>query len=379
MTDPGLLMGTAGLYHDGVYGQFLHTDGLGQANIQIKGMYAWSWVKTSSIYNDSNSLLKIGGNSQTVAGNRIEMAWGSFTATTGQNNAVVIMPTYNQTSGDAANTDLLINRTETAIGSGDHFLIDAQVGGASKFSVDNAGNVAVRTIANIVDNWRMDTITLEGDSTFSIKWSTTSSYVGTKDIGLARYNSGTASFIDITDGSTGQGRLRVGAGDATDPGLIIGANAAGFYESASNVIDAVVSGSARWYFNASEIKSRTNYGARIGLAAASSTDPRFSFTADQTTGIGRAAASELSLIAGATEIARCLKDGSSNPVLRAASVFSMLERSSDPAKPADGETIIWMSDGTGLGADGDVVIASTVGSTTNYSILFDHSAGTTWT
>ena len=65
--------------------------------------------------------------------------------------------------------------------------------------------------------------------------------------------------------------------------------------------------------------------------------------------------------------------------VQAVSIFSMLERSSDPAKPADGETIIWMSDGTGLGDDGDVVIASTVGTTTNYAILFDHSAGTTWT
>jgi hypothetical protein len=39
---------------------------------------------------------------------------------------------------------------------------------------------------------------------------------------------------------------------------------------------------------------------------------------------------------------------------------------------------IWMSDGTGLGDDGDIIISSTAGGVTNYAILFDHSAGTLW-
>jgi hypothetical protein len=56
----------------------------------------------------------------------------------------------------------------------------------------------------------------------------------------------------------------------------------------------------------------------------------------------------------------------------------LLERTSDPAKPAEGNMIVWMSDGTGLGDDGDVIIASTAGGVTNYAILFDHSAGTLW-
>ena len=56
----------------------------------------------------------------------------------------------------------------------------------------------------------------------------------------------------------------------------------------------------------------------------------------------------------------------------------LLERGADPAKPAEGNMIVWMSDGTGLGDDGDVIIASTAGGVTNYAILFDHSAGTLW-
>lgn len=50
---------------------------------------------------------------------------------------------YQQTSGTASNTDLLVNRTETAIGSGTQLLIDAQVGGVSKFNVDHTGSLKV--------------------------------------------------------------------------------------------------------------------------------------------------------------------------------------------------------------------------------------------
>jgi hypothetical protein len=53
----------------------------------------------------------------------------------------------------------------------------------------------------------------------------------------------------------------------------------------------------------------------------------------------------------------------------------LAERSADPAQPAEGNFVLWLSDGTGLGDDGDVMIASTAGGFTNYSILFDRSAG----
>jgi hypothetical protein len=53
-----------------------------------------------------------------------------------------IAATINQTS-TAGFTDLYINRTQTAAGSGTQYLINAAVGGTSKFSVSNAGAVAV--------------------------------------------------------------------------------------------------------------------------------------------------------------------------------------------------------------------------------------------
>lgn len=68
---------------------------------------------------------------------------GSMTATSGSQVFLSVGPVYNQTSGTAANTDFKINRTETAVGSGAQLLADFQVGGTSKFSVSNAGRVAV--------------------------------------------------------------------------------------------------------------------------------------------------------------------------------------------------------------------------------------------
>lgn len=72
------------------------------------------------------------------------------TATSGTVTALSLTPTYNQASGSAANTDLLINRTQTAIGSGTQNFVDMQVAGSSKFSISNAGTATLTDAANIV-------------------------------------------------------------------------------------------------------------------------------------------------------------------------------------------------------------------------------------
>lgn len=77
------------------------------------------------------------------------------TSTSGTFAAASITPTYNQASGTAANTDLLINRTQTAVGSGTQRLIDAQIGGSSKFSVDNTG--ALTSAGTIISGGNIET------------------------------------------------------------------------------------------------------------------------------------------------------------------------------------------------------------------------------
>lgn len=60
----------------------------------------------------------------------------NVTNSSGLFNNVAINTIYNQTSG-ALGTDLLLARTETAVGSGAQLFIDMQVGGSSKFSISN--------------------------------------------------------------------------------------------------------------------------------------------------------------------------------------------------------------------------------------------------
>jgi hypothetical protein len=54
-------------------------------------------------------------------------------------------------------------------------------------------------------------------------------------------------------------------------------------------------------------------------------------------------------------------------------VLSLLERSSDPPDPPEGSTVIWMSDGTGSGDDGDVMAKVSAGGTTGTATLIDKS------
>ena len=64
-------------------------------------------------------------------------------STSGSFYLLQVTGTYNQASGSAANTDLLINATRTAVGSGAQWGIEYQVGSSQKFAVDTAGGVVV--------------------------------------------------------------------------------------------------------------------------------------------------------------------------------------------------------------------------------------------
>jgi len=55
--------------------------------------------------------------------------------------------------------------------------------------------------------------------------------------------------------------------------------------------------------------------------------------------------------------------------------LAIQERSSDPDNPAEGSCIIWMSDGTESGSDGDIMVKITVGDTTKTITMVDFSAG----
>lgn len=54
--------------------------------------------------------------------------------------------------------------------------------------------------------------------------------------------------------------------------------------------------------------------------------------------------------------------------------LTLNERTSDPSNPAEGRSVLWMSDGTGSGDDGDIMIKITAGGVTKTITLVDFSA-----
>ena len=56
------------------------------------------------------------------------------------------------------------------------------------------------------------------------------------------------------------------------------------------------------------------------------------------------------------------------------SALALKEKSSNPPNPAEGNSYIWMSDGTDSGDDGDIMIKITAGGVTKTVTLVDFSA-----
>ncbi len=110
-------------------------------NATIPGsLTAGSLLGNSLSNTTTNTTLTLNANNYATASRfSVTMATGQHSQTSGTNGALTITPTYNQASGTAANTDLLVNRTETAIGSGAQLLFDFQVAGSSKGKLTNAG------------------------------------------------------------------------------------------------------------------------------------------------------------------------------------------------------------------------------------------------
>lgn len=86
--------------------------------------------------------------------------------------------------------------------------------------------------------------------------------------------------------------------DGVTPTLAFGDGDTGLYESADDTITWAFAGNGRYQWSVNELRSLTASGFLINRIAASGTVPAHSFTADTNTGIGRAAADQLSLITG---------------------------------------------------------------------------------
>jgi len=152
----------------------LYNDDANGINIGVSGPYylqisAGNWNYRCK--NDFNHIFQNEGTTILSVGRyNTALTGGDLISSSGTDNILSISPTYNQ-SGTAGGTDILINRTEMATGSGDQNLMDLQVGGTSKFKVDNAGGVTTTGDANI-SNSNTGKLTING-TTYGIKRSGT--------------------------------------------------------------------------------------------------------------------------------------------------------------------------------------------------------------
>jgi hypothetical protein len=88
----------------------------------------------------------------------------------------------------------------------------------------------------------------------------------------------------------------------------------------------------------------------------------------------QATAGETSVVQGTQDLSidRSFTVGLADDVVLPGSL-TIPELSADPADPAEGATVIWQSDGTGFGDDGDIILKITAGAVTKTHTLVDFS------
>lgn len=278
------------------------------------------------------------------------------------------MPLYNLAdiwnAGATTFTAIKMNVTDTA-SAADSKLMDLQVGGVSQFKVNKGGRITAQTL----------TIGLGGQT--AVATNTALGFEALNSASLTGVSNTGVGYKALFGTSSGKGNSAVGVNALID-------NTTGEFNTAVGV-------------NAAYANTTGNSNCAIGREALFSNTTGLANVAIGVAAI-RTATSGSNNIAIGFQAGDAITTGSTNIVIgHDMDVDSatgsnqinigdryfhdrirLLERSSDPTKPTEGNCIVWMSDGTGLGDDGDIIIASTAGGVTNYAILFDHSAGTLW-
>jgi hypothetical protein len=126
----------------------------------------------------------------------------TLSGTSGNESGARINPTINQSS-TAGYTALLVNATETATGSGSKKLLDLQVGGVSKFSVDSNGAV----ISGTATQGTTANYTSAGGNQITAGYDSSNRLnVNVDSLGFTTFNStGTAGGFNFSGGNVGIG------------------------------------------------------------------------------------------------------------------------------------------------------------------------------
>jgi hypothetical protein len=124
----------------------------------------------------------------------------------------------------------------------------------------------------------------------------------------------------------------------------------------------------------------STFGGALAHEVSSKTNPTIlPAVGDPDTGIATDLADELYLITGGTSrisiVSGDVGIGTPTPAyeLDVNGAIGMLEKNSDPSDPAEGSSVMWMSDGTGEGDNGDLLVKITAGGVTKTITLVDFS------
>lgn len=121
---------------------------------------------------------------------------------------------------------------------------------------------------------------------------------------VKRDGSGGAQFSELGIGVAHVAGTRVtlaSENDAVTPTLAFGDGDTGFYEFSDDAMRIAIAGGARWQLDVSKFHGVLASSGMIRNIAATATVPSVSLFLDDDTGLGRAAADQLSLIAGGVE------------------------------------------------------------------------------
>ncbi len=188
-------------------------------------------ARTTTITAQNTSLI-VGSNvvvsrpGGTGVGNLFNVTSTGLTSTSSNQSGISITPVINQ-SGTASYTGLHINPTETATGSGAKNLIDAQVGGVSKFTVSNTGAVTVAAVGTSAGSL----VSIDGTQTLTNKTLTTPAINNAATLSVGSLSGGTTnptkivfenSYATNTPGSLASQKIQLysGYGFAISPSML---------------------------------------------------------------------------------------------------------------------------------------------------------------
>ena len=120
---------------------------------------------------------------------------------------------------------------------------------------------------------------------------------------------GGVQVANLTEASAVVQMILPAQNNAAAPSLAFGDGDTGFYELSDDRVRFSAAGTSSWLFDATRIEATTVGGAFLENVAASATNPVHTFSSDTDTGIGAAAADQLSLIAGGKEMLRLTETG----------------------------------------------------------------------